>query len=140
MTFQGTPDTKQLTISCVMLKNAQMYFENLAVFTLQNFKSIFRHFSTLYIKSLVCWLCSKLSMKTLQQLHLTLFHFEVLYPPETKRKLNVHRTFRRRQGHFVNVLNVLCTFNLGSVFMGFIVNFKYIKHNNQCIKLLFFYE
>ena len=36
-------------------------------------------------------------------------------PTDTGRKLNVHKTFRRRLGHF---LNVLCTFNLRPVSMG----------------------
>ena len=36
-------------------------------------------------------------------------------PADTGRKLNVHKTFRRRPGRF---LNVLYTFNLRPVFMG----------------------
>ena len=34
---------------------------------------------------------------------------------DTGRKLNVHKTFRRRPGR---LLNVLCTFNLRPVFLG----------------------
>ena len=35
-----------------MLKNSQTYFENLAVFTPQDFQSMFGHFSTLCMKML----------------------------------------------------------------------------------------
>ena len=37
------------------------------------------------------------------------------YPVDTGRKLNVHKTFRRRPGR---LLNVLCTFNLSPVSTG----------------------
>ena len=36
-----------LTLSFIMLKNGQTYFKNLAVFTPQDFKIMFGHFSTL---------------------------------------------------------------------------------------------
>ena len=36
-----------------------------------------------------------------------------VYPVDTGRKLNVHKTFRKRPGR---LLNVLCTFNLRPVF------------------------
>ena len=36
-----------LTLYCIMLKNGQTYFKNLAVFTPQDFKSMFGHFSIL---------------------------------------------------------------------------------------------
>ena len=39
------------------------------------------------------------------------------YPVDTGRKLNVHKTFRRRPGR---LLNVLCTFNLRLVSTGYI--------------------
>ena len=39
----------------------------------------------------------------------------ITVPVDTGRKLNVHKTFRRRPGH---LLNVLCTFNLRPVFTG----------------------
>ena len=38
-----------------------------------------------------------------------------LFPVDTERKLNVHKTFRRCPAH---LLNVLCTFNLRSVSTG----------------------
>ena len=38
--------------------------------------------------------------------------FEGYYPVDTARKLNVHKTLRRRPGR---ILNVLCTFNLLAV-------------------------
>ena len=38
-----------------------------------------------------------------------------LHPVDTGRKLNVHKTFRRRPGR---LLNVLCTFNLRPVSTG----------------------
>ena len=40
-----------------------------------------------------------------------------LYPVDTGRILNIHKTFRRRPGRF---LNVLCTFNLRPVSTGYI--------------------
>ena len=40
---------------------------------------------------------------------------KLTYPVDTGRKLNVHKTFRRRPGRF---LNVLCTFNLHPVSTG----------------------
>ena len=40
---------------------------------------------------------------------------EISYPVDTGRKLNVHKTFRRRPGY---LMNVLCTFNLRPVSMG----------------------
>ena len=41
--------------------------------------------------------------------------FESTFPVDAGRKLNVHKTFRRRHGH---LLNVLCTFNLRPVSAG----------------------
>ena len=38
-----------------------------------------------------------------------------IVPVDTRRKLNVHKTFRRRPGR---LLNVLCTFNLLPVSTG----------------------
>ena len=43
------------------------------------------------------------------------------FPVDTGRKLNVHKTFRRRPGR---LLDVLFTFNLGPVSMGFSDSFK----------------
>ena len=51
----------------------------------------------------------KTSLKTLLSGYLCLD-----IPLDTGRKLNVHKTFRRRPGH---LLNVLCTFNLRPVSM-----------------------
>ena len=45
-----------------MLKNNQTYFHNLAVFTIQDFDSVFGHFPTLCIKAL-----SSISFKTSPQ-------------------------------------------------------------------------
>ena len=39
-----------------------------------------------------------------------------VYPIDTGRKFNVHKTFRRRPGR---LLNVLCTFNLRPVSTGY---------------------
>ena len=39
-------NVRLLTLSCIMLKNCQSYFKSLAVFTPQNFKRTFCHFST----------------------------------------------------------------------------------------------
>ena len=41
--------------------------------------------------------------------------FKTVHPINTGRKLNVHKTFRERPEH---LLNVLCTFNLRPVFTG----------------------
>ena len=40
---------------------------------------------------------------------------EMDYPLDTERKLNVHKTFRKRPGR---LLSVLCTFNLRPVSRG----------------------
>ena len=42
--------------------------------------------------------------------------FVINFPVDTGRKLNIHKTFRRRPGR---LLNVLCTFNLRPVSTGF---------------------
>ena len=47
----------------------------------------------------------------------------VFFPVDTGRKLNVHKTFRRRLGR---LLNVLCTFNLRPVSTGLYV-IKYLQ-------------
>ena len=39
-----------LTLSCIKMKNGKAYFKNLVAFTLQDFKSMFGHFSTLCAK------------------------------------------------------------------------------------------
>ena len=44
------------------------------------------------------------------------------FPVDTGRKLNIHKTFRRRPGR---LLNVLCTSNLGPVSTGFSDSFKW---------------
>ena len=44
-----------------------------------------------------------------------------LFPVDTGRKLNVHKTFRRRPGH---LLNVLCAFNLRPVSTGLLSGSK----------------
>ena len=43
------------------------------------------------------------------------------YPVDTERKLNLHKTFRRRPGR---LLNALCTFNLRPVTTGLGVIFR----------------
>ena len=43
------------------------------------------------------------------------FNFLPSYPVDTRRKLNVHKTFRRRPGR---LLNVLYTFNIRHMSMG----------------------
>ena len=40
------------SVSCIMLKNDQTYTKIFPVFTLQNFQSMFDHFSTLCMKDL----------------------------------------------------------------------------------------
>ena len=44
---------------------------------------------------------------------------EMDYPLDTERKLNVHKTFRRRPGR---LLSVLCTFSLRPVSRGYGLN------------------
>ena len=46
-----------------------------------------------------------------------------LAPVDTGRKLNVHKTFRRRPG---SLLNVLCTFNLHPVSTGCVLLLTFI--------------
>ena len=54
------------------------------------------------------------------------------YPVDTGRKLNAHKTFRRRPGRR---LNVLCTFNLRRVSTGYTVHQKYCGvHNARLLK------
>ena len=45
-----------LTLSCTMLKNGQRYFKSIAVFTQQDFKSMFDHFSKSCMKGLTKFL------------------------------------------------------------------------------------
>ena len=47
-----------------------------------------------------------------------------LIPVDARRKLNAHKTFKRRPGR---VLNVLCTFNLRPMFTGILL--KYITNS-----------
>ena len=49
--------------------------------------------------------------------HRSLERPTLYYPIDTRRKLNVHKTFRRRPRR---LLNVLCTFNLRPVSKGYI--------------------
>ena len=42
-----------LTLSCIMLKHGQPYFETFAVFTLQDFESMFGYFLTLRMGGLI---------------------------------------------------------------------------------------
>ena len=51
-----------------------------------------------------------------------------LFPVDTGRKLNVHKTFKRRPGR---LLNVLCTFNLRVVSKGFLCSY-YSEDLNAC--------
>ena len=93
------------------------------------------------------------SLLLLKKLFLWLFHEGVHYhidsshPVDTGRKLNVHKTFRRRPGR---LLNVLCTFNLRPVstgqligranqWIGFYLRKNYVKKEfrewlNSCFK------
>ena len=50
------------------------------------------------------------------------------FPVGTGRKLNVHKTFRRRPGR---LLNVLCTFNLRPVSIGS-MSFDFYVDRNLC--------
>ena len=58
---------------------------------------------------------------------------EIDIPVDTRRRLNVHKTFRRRPRR---LLNVLCTFNLRPVSMGkglFKVIFKNTSANSLSV-------
>ena len=57
---------------------------------------------------------------------LLIFRFWTATPVDTGRKLNVHKTFRRRHGC---LLNVLCTFNLSPVSTGIVLTFLKIGVN-----------
>ena len=50
---------KALTLPCIILKNDQTYFKNLALLTLQDFRSMFGHFSVLCIEGLMLMFPSK---------------------------------------------------------------------------------
>ena len=61
-----------LTIICIMFKNGQRYFKNLAIGTPQDLESIFDHFSTLCITSQACsklsdWITSLLLIFTISE-------------------------------------------------------------------------
>ena len=55
-------------------------------------------------------------------------------PADAGRKLNVHKTFRRRSGR---LLNVLYTFNLRPVSAGSCVTFSQISLENTCVGVFF---
>ena len=57
------------------------------------------------------------------------------YPVDTGRKLNVHKTFRRRPGR---ILNVLCTFNLRPVSTGNCEEHLQVTPSLNLIKYLLF--
>ena len=59
--------------------------------------------------------CDYTSMTWMQNVYYVKIHLWSTYPVDTGRKLNVHKTFRRRPGR---VLNVICTFNLRPVSTG----------------------
>ena len=64
--------------------------------------------------------------------HIYNYHPQMLqgpYPVDTRRKLNVHKPFRRRPGR---LLNVLCTFNFKSCVYGVII-FRTIKIDNSVL-------
>ena len=56
---------------------------------------------------------------------------------DTGRKLNVHKTFRRRLGR---LLNVLCRFNLRPVSTRTYQNLEQYRSVNICLNSSFFYE
>ena len=58
------------------------------------------------------------------------------FPVDTGRKLNAHKTFRRRPGR---LLNVLCTFNLRPVSTGFLLRENIILLNLRSQTLIVFY-
>ena len=53
--FSATKNLKiySINLPCILLKNDQTYFKNSALWTLQDFKSMFCHFTTLYMESLI---------------------------------------------------------------------------------------
>ena len=56
-----------LTLPCMILKNGPTYFNNLPVFTLQDFQNMFGHFSILCKKGLngLNFFCSQVSLSEL---------------------------------------------------------------------------
>ena len=62
--------------------------------------------------------------------------YKSVFPVDTGRKLNVHKTFRRRPGR---LLNVLCTFNLRLVSTGslyiFFCNISFYQYFKKCFML-----
>ena len=67
--------------------------------------------------------------KQLQYTYCPTFREVKAIPVDTGRKLNVHKTFRRRPGR---LLNVLCTFNLRPVSAGMSVNVRNIFLQKVC--------
>ena len=86
----------------MFLQEQEMQIERYILFIIQGFCSFY---ST---KQLVAELATFNRVR-----HLRLARY---YPLGTGRKLNVHKTFRRRPGR---LLNVLCTFHLRSVSRGY---------------------
>ena len=60
--------------------------------------------------------------------------YEEDYPVDTGRKLNVHKTFRRRPGR---LLNVLCTFNLRPVSKGYADGYEDIELNDKMYLMVY---
>ena len=59
----------------------------------------------------------------------------VSYPVDTGRKLNVHKTLRRRPGRPGHLLNVLCTFNLRPVSAGYRNHYQKLSTSQMCNRL-----
>ena len=60
-----------------------------------------------------------------------------IYPVDTGRKLNVHKTFGRRPGR---LLNVLCTFNLRPLSTGYETQSNYDTITHSLTFFLKFYK
>ena len=91
------------------LENSESYLEPFQIYMIVLVAKIKGHTylnKPLAFNILVAWQGSKYCYEEL-------LYF--LYPVDTRRKLNVHKTFRRCPRR---LLNVLCTFNLRPVFTG----------------------
>ena len=101
------------------LANSQISndFATISLLPCKNWNSLCIHSKTVCIVKLLSLRVESIFVTSLASFQLELhYKFSFLSTPlDTGRKLNVHKTFRRRPGH---LLNVLCPFSLDPVPMG----------------------
>ena len=96
-----------------MLKNSQTYFKNNTLKIHSNIKVDLNDHDTLVSTNQEQFLLNfTKESRTDKNMHEKGLKTFIQFPVDTGRKLNVHKTFRRRPGR---LLNVLCRFNLRPV-------------------------